>query len=191
MIQTDAAINPGNSGGALVNSQGQVIGITSSIEGPVEGSVGVGFALPINLAKSELQAMMSGQTIEHAYLGISSQDLTPILAQQLGISTTEGAYVVHVFPGSPADKAGIKGAVATTSNQRRTPRAQATPQPQSTAPATGGDVITAIDGNRVTSSDTISSYLDTKRVGDTVTIGVVRDGKELTVTATLAAWPTS
>ena len=190
IIQTDAAINPGNSGGALVNSKGEVIGITSSIDSPVEGSVGVGFAIPINTAKAVLQRMIDGQTIQHAYLGITSQDLTPMLAQQLGLSTTQGVYVIHVAAGSPAEKAGLKGAVATTTNQRRTPWLQVTPQASSSL-AKGGDVITAIDGKQVVSSDDISAYLDSKQVGDTVTLSIVRDGTARTLTATLAAWPTS
>ena len=187
MIQTDAAINPGNSGGPLVNSGGEVIGITSSIDSPVEGSVGVGFAIPINTAKAALQRMIAGQTIEHAYLGVSGQELTPVLSQQLGLSTTEGVYVVHVAAGSPAEKAGLKGAVA-TQTQRRTPQSRATPQ-ASAGVAKGGDTITAIDGKRVTKSDDISAYVDAKQVGDAVSLSIVRDGQTQTIPSTLAAWP--
>jgi S1-C subfamily serine protease len=176
MIQTDAAINPGNSGGPLLNSRGEVVGINTSIESPVSGSVGVGFAIPINTAKAALKQMEAGETIQHAWLGISGMALTPATAKELGVSVESGVYVSVVTPSSPADAAGLKGTQTSRSGQTRT--------------VTGpGDVILEIDGRKVSKVDDISTYLDTKAVGDTVTLTIVRDGKQQTLQVKLAPWP--
>jgi len=176
MLQTDAAINPGNSGGPLLNSRGEVIGINSSIESPVRGSVGVGFAVPINAAKAGLAQMLAGGEVKHAWLGIRGQPLTADLARELDLSVSEGVYVVDAVKDGPAAKAGIKGA---GSPQGRQPLA--TPK--------GGDVITAVDGKKVGSVEDISNYLDTRPVGSTVRVGLVRDGQPLTVEVKLEPWP--
>src|SRR5579883_2647194 len=174
MIQTDAPVNPGNSGGPLLDANGQVIGVVSQIESPIRGSVGVGFAVPSNTLSRYLPRLKAGSTIDHPWLGISGQELTPDLAKQLGLSVTSGVYVVDVLPGSPAEAAGLRGASgADTSAQ---------------VPA-GGDVITRIDGVAVRSVQDISAYLDGKSPGDTVTLTVVRGGNSLTLTVHLAAWP--
>ena len=197
MLQTDAAINPGNSGGPLLNSRGEVVGINSSIESPVRGSVGVGFAVPINAAKAGLPQMLAGSVVQHPWLGISGQALTPDVAQQLGLSTSEGVYVVQVMPNSPAAGAGLKGATTPSQTTRRPsqrPSATPTPGAPSPSPSTsalpkGGDVITTVDGRKVAKVEDISSYLDTKQVGDTVKLGILRDGQSQTVEVKLAAWP--
>jgi len=174
MIQTDAPVNPGNSGGPLLDEDGRVIGVVSQIESPIRGSVGVGFAVPSNTLTRYLPRLKAGSTIDHPWLGISGQELTPDLAKQLGLSVTSGVYVVDVLPGSPAEAAGLRGASgADTSAQ---------------VPA-GGDVITRIDGTVVRSVQDISAYLDGKNPGDTVTLTVVRGGNNLTLTVHLAAWP--
>ena len=175
MIQTDAAINPGNSGGPLLNSSGQVVGITTAIESPVGGSVGIGFAVPIDTAQSELNDLIAGKSISHPWLGISGTPVTSNVAQELGVPA-EGVYVVQVQPNSPASAAGLKGARGSRSG---------TQVPQ------GGDVILAVDGQKVNKVEDISSYLDTKKAGDKVTLTIRRDAQEQQVDVTLANWPTS
>jgi len=165
MIQTDAPINPGNSGGALLDGRGQVIGINDSIDSPVEGNVGVGFAIPINRANTLLQPLEQGQAIQHPWLGISGETLTPATASQLGISGAQsGVLVVEVVPNGPAAKAGLRGS------------GQADPS---------DDVITAIDGHQIDTIDALTQYLDTKKVGDRVRLTVVRNGQHLSLTVTL------
>src|SRR2546421_8006551 len=107
MIQTDAPINPGNSGGALLDGRGQLIGVNDSIQSPVEGNVGVGFAIPINRAASLLPSLEKGVAIQHPWLGISGQTLTASTADQLGLSEKSGVLVVQVVPGGPSAKAGL------------------------------------------------------------------------------------
>src|SRR5438874_5832971 len=108
MIQTDAPINPGNSGGALIDGRGQLIGINDSIQSPVEGNVGVGFAIPINRAESLLPSLEKGVAIQHPWLGISGQTITTGTADQLGLSGKYGVLVVDVVAGGPAAKAGLQ-----------------------------------------------------------------------------------
>jgi S1-C subfamily serine protease len=139
VIQTDAAINPGNSGGPLIDAAGRVVGINSQIEsGGSGGNVGIGFAVPINTARDVAQQILTTGRVEHAYLGIVGTDLTPQLANVLNLPVRHGALVQSVTPGSPADKAGIKGGSATVSIAGQQVRA-------------GGDVITSVDGKPVRS----------------------------------------
>ena len=164
MIQTDAAINPGNSGGPLLNARGEVIGIDESIQSPVQGSVGVGFAVPINTAKRVLSALEKGQAIQHPWLGISGESLSPALADTLGLTTQTGVLVVEVVSGSPAERAGLQA---------------------SGSPSASDDVITAIDGHSLTSVEGLTAYLDTRKVGDHVALSVVRGGKPISIEVTL------
>jgi putative serine protease PepD len=176
LIQTDAPINPGNSGGPLLNLQGEVIGITTSIESPIRGSVGIGFAIPINSASTLLPKILKGQTIDHAWLGISGVAITPAVADSAQLPVQKGVLVADAIAGGPAAKAGIVGGQSSTN---------------ATVPPTGGDIITAVDGKEVLSIEDISGYLDTKSVGDTVTISVLRNGKPMQINVTLGAWPQS
>jgi S1-C subfamily serine protease len=181
MIQTDAAVNPGNSGGPLLNCYGDVVGVNTLLENPTGQSVNVGiaFAISINTAKSSLSALEAGNTISHPWLGIAGRELTPALAQELGLSVTQGVYIVTVANNSPADRAGLVPAFAS----------EAQAQNDTNLPP-GGDVILAVDGNPVTDVDQLATYLDSqKRVGDTVSLDVLRDGQKITVDATLAEWP--
>jgi S1-C subfamily serine protease len=164
MIQTDAPINPGNSGGALLNGQGALIGINDSIESPIQGSVGVGFAIPINTAKRLLPDLEKGVAIQHPWLGISGQAITPGLADSLGLSERAGVLVVSVVAGGPAERAGL---VATGS------------------PSADDDIITAIDGQPVKTVDALTHYLDSKKVGDKVTLAVTRGTRHLSLSVTL------
>lgn len=167
LIQTDAAVNPGNSGGALINTDGQVIGINTAIENPSGSSfAGVAYAVPINTPKRYMSQLLSGQTITHAQLGISGRSITPTEAKSLGIQY--GVAVVSVQSGSSAANAGLQ------------------------APSGGaGDVITAIDGQAMKTFDDLANYIDGKNVGDKVTLTVRRDGKDVQLTATLQGWNTS
>jgi S1-C subfamily serine protease len=167
MIQTDAPINPGNSGGALLDGKGQLIGINDSIQSPVEGNVGVGFAIPINRAVSLLPSLEKGIAIQHPALGITAQTLTASTASQLGISQTSGVLVIDAAAGGPAAAAGLHG----------------TGQADS-----GDDIITAIDGHTIATVDELTQYLDTKKVGDRVTLSVIRNGQHISVGVTLGAF---
>ena len=171
MIQTDAPINPGNSGGPLFNLQGQVIGITTAIESPVRGSVGVGFAIPINRAKSLLPQMSQGATVQRVWLGISGLALDADTANQLKAPVNKGVLVTSVVQDGPADKAGVQGVDPSTDNSKL------------------GDIITAVDGNAVSQVQDITAYLDNKKVGDTVTLKIIRNGQTMDVKVTLQAWP--
>ncbi|HYM51566.1 MAG TPA: trypsin-like peptidase domain-containing protein [Candidatus Limnocylindrales bacterium] len=164
LIQTDAPINPGNSGGPLLNAQGQVIGIDESIQSPIQGSVGVGFAVASNTAKGVLSALEKGQSIQHASLGIEGQTITPATAQQYGLAKQSGVLVIQALSGSPAAQAGLQG---------------------SGQPDASDDIITAIDGHPVNTIEDLTRYLNTKHVGDRVTLTVIRGGKSISVGVTL------
>ena len=164
MIQTDAPINPGNSGGALLDGRGQLIGVNDSIQSPVEGNVGVGFAIPINRAVSLLPSLEKGVAIQHPWLGISGQTLTASTADQLGLSEKSGVLVVQVVPGGPSAKAGLRADGQASAND---------------------DVITAIDGHAITTIEALTQYLDTKNVGDRVTLSVTRNGQHISIGVTL------
>jgi serine protease Do len=133
------------------------------------------YTVPINTAKEFLPQMIGGQTVVHALLGIYSQTLTPGLAKTLGLSQTSGVYALQVDPGSPAAAAGVVG-----SEQSNSDLAVISP---------GGDVIIGVDDKQVTSSDEMDDYIDSKQPGDTVSLHVVRGGKEIAISATLAEWP--
>ena len=181
MIQTDAAVNPGNSGGPLLNCQGEVIGINTLLENPTgeNVNVGVAFAVAINTAKRSLPQMLAGETVSHPWLGIAGVDVTPALAQELGLDQDSGVYVTLVSGGSPASAAGVRGAFA-SQNQAAA----------SSAVRPGGDLVLAVDGQAVTSIDELAAYLDEqKRPGDSVELSVLRDGENLILTARLAEWP--
>jgi S1-C subfamily serine protease len=164
MIQTDAPINPGNSGGALLDGRGQLIGINDSIQSPIEGNVGVGFAIPVNRAETLLPSLEKGVAIQHPWLGISGQTITTGTADQLGLSEKSGVLVVDVVAGGPAATAGLQaGGQADASD----------------------DIITAIDGHQITTIEQLTQYLDTKKVGDHVTLSITRNGQHISVGVTL------
>src|SRR6202171_6131848 len=165
MIQTDAPINPGNSGGALLDAQGKLIGINDSIQSPVEGNVGVGFAIPINRAESLLPSLEKGIAIQHPALGITAQTLTASTASQLGITgATSGVLAIAPGRGAPAAASGLRGSGQADASD---------------------DIITAIDGHPIATVDELTQYLDTKKVGDRVTLSVTRDGQHISVGVTL------
>ena len=185
LIQTDAAINPGNSGGPLLDCHGQVIGINTLLDNPTGQSVNVGvaFAVAINTAKAELNTLEASQTVQHARLGIAGVDVTPTLAHDLNLNVQKGVYVTVVAAGGPAATAGIKAAFA-SANQADAYTGK--------EPPTGGDVITSVEGTDVTGIEQLATYIDQhNKPGDKIELGVIRDGKSMTITATLAPWPSA
>jgi len=177
MIQTDAAINQGNSGGPLLNSRGEVIGINSFIFTPSGGSVGIGFAVPVNTVKKILPQLIARGRASHPWLGISGMDINPTVAKALSLPVKEGVIVGQVAPNGPAARAGLRG------SQRRV-------RVGNYMVNVGGDIIQALDGEKVTTMDDVTAFLDDrKRVGDEVTVEGLRDGKPLAVTVRLGELP--
>ncbi len=154
VIQTDAAINPGNSGGPLIDSRGEVIGINSQIEtgGGGNGNVGIGFSIPINTARREIQQLETKGEVEHAFLGISGGTITPSLARAINLPVSEGVIVQSVVKGGPADKAGIEGGNTTATIEG----AQI---------GLGGDIITEIDGKKVAGMDDVVEHRQRGQAG--------------------------
>jgi S1-C subfamily serine protease len=180
VIQTDAAINPGNSGGPLINGAGEVIGINSQIQtgGSGDGNVGIGFAIPINTAKSEIQTLIDDGEVEHAYLGISGGPITPELAQDFNLPVKEGVIVQEVVSGGPADKAGVRG-----SDKKATI--------EGVEVGLGGDVITEINGEKIKDMEEVISLVEEAEPGDEFELTLLRDGQEKKVTVTLGTRPSS
>ena len=177
VIQTDAAINPGNSGGPLLNSAGEVIGVNSAIFSPSGGNVGIGFAIPVNAVKRWVPELVAQGRARHPYLGITGQTITPALARTLSLPAEEGVLLAQVAQGTPAATAGLRGG----DRQTRAGNVLVT---------TGGDVITAINGNKLKKIEELTNYLDTvTRVGDQVSLTVVRGNETLTVNVVLAERP--
>jgi len=154
-IQTDASINPGNSGGALVDLDGELLGINTAILSPAGGNVGVGFAIPSNMARRVMEQILEFGEVRRGMLGIIIQDVTPALADALGLDVNSGAIVSDVLPGSSAEDAGLEP----------------------------GDVIVEMDGEAVESSTALRNAVGFVRPGETVQITFVRDGERRTVTA--------
>ncbi len=165
VIQTDAAINPGNSGGPLLNRLGEVVGINSMILSDSGSSDGVGFAIPINIAKQVVPSLMTGEEYEYAWLGISGTSLTDETMEAMDLAPdTRGALIISVTQNSPADQAGLRG-----SQDVLTIAGQEVPY--------GGDIITTIEGESVTDLDDLLTFLvEHARPGDQVTLGVIRSG---------------
>lgn len=159
MIQTDAAINPGNSGGALVDSEGKLIGINSIIESYSGSSSGVGFAIPINYAMQIADQIISGETPAHPYLGVSVTSVNAFTARRENLGVSEGALISAVNDGTPAAEAGLQV----------------------------NDIVTAVDGDAVTSADGLIIALREYSIGDTVTLTVVRGSEEKKVDVTLGS----
>ena len=157
-IQTDASINPGNSGGALVNLRGELIGINTAILSRSGGNIGIGFAIPVNMARSVMDQLIRYGSVKRGQLGVSMYTVTPDIAHSLGLPSVVGALVSQVVDGSPAARAGIRT----------------------------GDVITAVNGQPVKSNSELRNTIGLLRVGDKVDIGLLRDGKPLRVTAVIA-----
>ncbi len=159
MIQTDAAINPGNSGGALVNDEGELIGINSVIESYSGSSSGVGFAIPSNYAINIANQIIAGEVPVHPYLGVTLTSVNAVIARQNNLSVDSGAYVAEVTEGGPAAEAGIQQ----------------------------GDIVTAVNDTAIASADGLIIALREHEVGDTVTLTVMRGDKEQSIDVTLGS----
>jgi S1-C subfamily serine protease len=184
VIQTDAPINPGNSGGPLLDAAGRVIGINSQIEtgGNGGGSVGIGFAVPIDKAKSELGVLKQGATVRGAYIGLTSVAVDNTLAA-LNLPVKKGALVESVQHGTPAEKAGIKGGTTNTTIEGG-------------QVAVGGDIIVSLNGKPINSSEDLANEVQAHKPGDTVSVGLWRatgNGhyEQKTLRVTLASRPNS
>ncbi|WP_206674644.1 DegQ family serine endoprotease [Rheinheimera pleomorphica] len=156
-IQTDAAINSGNSGGALVNLRGELIGINTAILGPNGGNIGIGFAIPSNMMKNLVDQIVEHGEIRRGSLGIRGQDVTADLTEAMNLSVSRGAFINEVLADSAADKAGLKS----------------------------GDVIISMNGNRINSFLELRAKVATLGAGREAKLGILRDGKERTVTVKL------
>src|SRR5215210_3937435 len=177
VIQTDAAINPGNSGGPLIDAAGRVIGINSQIRtsGSGSGSVGIGFAVPIDTAKRVVPQLQREGRVDRGYLGVQARTIDRSLAD-LDLPVDSGALVQTVTPGSPADRAGIHGGDIVAQLDGQEVRI-------------GGDVITAVDGRAVRSSEDVVAAVTAKHGGDEVRVTLLRDGRRRTVEVKLGDRP--
>ncbi|MDX6627290.1 MAG: hypothetical protein QOE56_2279 [Solirubrobacterales bacterium] len=180
VIQTDAAINPGNSGGPLINAAGEVIGINSQIEtgGGSNGNVGIGFSIPINTAKAEIQQLETKGEVEHAYLGIEGGSITPSLSKALNLPVEEGAIVQSVEKGGPADKAGIEGGNTTATIEGAEVQL-------------GGDIITEIDGKKIANMEQLIETVNDAKPGESIELQILRGGQHKTAKVTLGKRPAS
>ncbi len=177
VIQTDAAINPGNSGGPLLDLKGEVIGVNSAVQSSTGEFSGVGLAIPSNTVKKVIPVLIKDGKYKHPWLGISSTDLAPEIAQRLGLNQTKGVLVLDVVAGSPADKAGIRGGSKETTIDDRQIRL-------------GGDVILSIDNTQVRKIDDILIYLEReKSVGDEITLSIIRDHAPMKIKVVLGERP--
>lgn len=156
-IQTDASINPGNSGGALVDLHGKLIGINTAIVAPSGGNVGIGFAIPINMAHSIMQQLIKHGKVVRGFLGISIQNMSSDVAKAMGTSADQGAIVSQVEDGSAAAKAGLKP----------------------------GDVIVSLDGKQVKNASELRNSVALLQPGHSVSLGIIRNGRPMNVTAVL------
>ena len=176
-IQTDAAINHGNSGGPLLNSSGRVIGVNAQIRSDGGGSDGVGFAIPSDTVRTIGEQLIGSGEVEHAYLGVEIQDVPASVADELGlVAGVQIAEFPNLDARTPAQKAGLRAA---------TGQKTVDGEPYST----GGDVITEIDGQKITSSDELQRAIDAKQPGDTISVTYWRNGDSKTVDVTLAPRP--
>lgn len=156
-IQTDAAINPGNSGGPLLDLNGKLVGINTAIVAPIKGNVGIGFAIPSNMAMQVYDQLVEFGSIRRGVIGIFVQPLTPEIANALGMSDIEGALVTQVTPGSPAEQAGLQAS----------------------------DIITAINGNPISYAPQVKSIVGLLRSGTKINMNIIHNGEEQTVQATI------
>ena len=160
-IQTDASINPGNSGGALVNVKGELMGINSAIRTPSGGSVGIGFAVPVDIVKSVTDQLIKTGKVVRGYMGIKPQPVTDAIQKAMGLEDSKGVLVADVVTGQPADKAGIKS----------------------------GDVIVTINGEKTEGVEQFRMQVAEFAPGASVAVGIVRDGERMTRRVTLVSFP--
>lgn len=175
VIQTDAAVNPGNSGGPLINSQGEVIGVNTAIETQTGTFSGVGFAVPVNAVKRNVPDIIGEGDVRHPWIGVSGLDVDSTIANRMDLENATGFLVLNVTEGGPADEAGIRAGNQTESIG-------------GSEINLGGDVIIAINGQRVGGINDILTYLSSEaEVGENITITVIRNGERQEIPLTLGA----
>ncbi|MEA2480872.1 MAG: hypothetical protein QOJ07_2794, partial [Thermoleophilaceae bacterium] len=177
VIQTDAAINPGNSGGPLIDANGRVIGVNSQIAtgGSSNGSVGIGFAVPINTAKEVIPLLEKNGKIDRAYLGVTSAQISKQIAADLKLPTEKGALIQDVVPGGPAADAGLHGgrtSIGGTGGLKA-----------------GGDLIVSVDGKAINTPEDVAAAIDDNKPGDIIEVRYLRGGKERAAKVTLGKRP--
>ena len=179
VIQTDTAINPGNSGGPLLNMKGKVVGINTAIYSNDGSFSGVGFSIPSNIVLKVVPKLIKEGEFQHPWVGISSANITPDLAEILNLENARGVLIMTVIKDSPANKAGLRGSSETAIAD-------------GIEYTIGGDIILSIDGNEVRQIDDILTHLQReKNVGDTLDLGILRDGKAINLILTLEKRPES
>ncbi|QYY31298.1 MULTISPECIES: Do family serine endopeptidase [Cupriavidus] len=160
-IQTDAAINPGNSGGALVDAQGNLLGINTAIYSRSGGSLGIGFAIPVSTAKQVMESIISTGSVTRGWIGVEPQDMTPEIAESFGLDAKQGALIAAVVQGGPADKAGVKP----------------------------GDVLASVDGQPITDTTALLNAIAQLKPGVDIKMKVIRRGKPAELTVTIGKRP--
>jgi S1-C subfamily serine protease len=170
-IQTDASINPGNSGGPLLDSHGRMIGINSQIESPSGASAGVGFAIPVNIAKRIVPELVRNGSVQRPKLGITPRDVET-LGRQVELPVSDGVLIWYVQQGGPAANAGLRGLVQTEDGDVEL-----------------GDIIVGIDGQKVADNDELYKILDKHQMGDTINVEIIRRGRRTTVPVKLTEVP--
>jgi putative serine protease PepD len=176
VIQTDAAINPGNSGGPLLNSDGEIVGINSAIISPTGGSVGIGFAIPVNTAKRAVPELLSKGYVTYPWIGATIQSLIPEIAKYGKLKVERGAMIAEVVKGGPADKAGLKGG-----NQKI--------RVGNMIVFVDGDIVVKADQKEVQTNDELIHYIRDKKPGQTILLKVYRKGDFVDVKVTLGERP--
>jgi len=160
-IQTDAAINPGNSGGALINTRGELIGVNTAILSPTGGNLGIGFAVPSNMARSVMEQIAKTGKVVRGYLGVVVQNVTPELAKEFGATAHNGALISDVAPGGPAEKAGLRR----------------------------GDIVLQVNGKPLTDRRDLQLTVSKMAPGTTITLAILRDGQQQQIPLTLGQQP--
>jgi Do/DeqQ family serine protease len=160
-LQTDAAMNPGNSGGALINTRGELIGVNTAILSPTGGNLGIGFAVPSNMARFVLEQIAKSGKVVRGYLGVVVQSITPELAQQFGVSSRNGALISEVQPGGPAEKAGLRR----------------------------GDIVQEMNGKSLRDQHELQLVVSRLTPGTAINLTILRDGKQQQVPLTLGEQP--
>lgn len=160
-IQTDASINPGNSGGPLVNLKGELVGINTAILSRSGGNIGIGFAVPINLAREVMNQLIKYGEVQRGMLGVRVQDVTADIAEAMGLDSRQGALIAQVTPDSAADKAGLKA----------------------------GDVVTKVNGKPIADAAELAKVIGLRKVGEQVELTIIRDGETQTLTAKVGKRP--
>ncbi len=177
VIQFDAAVNPGNSGGPLLNMKGEVVGITTAIESPISGFVGVGYAIPSNIVARVVPALIEKGSYTHSWIGIKAVNMNKEIAELMNVDITKGFLITDVVPGSPADKAGLRGGYRTVMRGGENIKI-------------GGDIVIAMNGIAIKSIEEMLTYLaERTSPGDVIVFSIVRDKQTLQVSVVLGERP--